>query len=90
MAGRRGLQPNDALALAAPLLGALALALALAGCDSPTDNSPAMVLDQACATAADCEDSPVLADQVRRDTEAMLAGMAHARARLGLVEDAAP
>ncbi|MBS0559209.1 MAG: hypothetical protein JSR21_04055 [Proteobacteria bacterium] len=47
-------------------------------------------IDAACATAADCEDSPALAEQVRRDTQAILAGMAHARARMGLQEDAAP
>jgi hypothetical protein len=28
--------------------------------------------------------------QVRRDTDAILAGIAHARARLGLQEDATP
>jgi len=43
-----------------------------------------------CGPAAECEEPGRLASQVRLDADAILAGMAHARARLGLQEDAAP
>ncbi len=89
-ADRRGEPPSVWCAMAGPVLGALLLCLALAGCAGPDAGPPRMAVDDACATAADCEDSAALSEQVQRDTDAMLAGMAHARAHLGLQEDAAP
>ena len=90
MAVRRDRRPSIGPIMACPVLGALLLALAFSGCAGPDPGPPAMTVDEACATAAPCEDTPALSEQVRRDTEAILAGMAHARARLGLQEDAAP
>jgi hypothetical protein len=52
----------------------------LAGADDP----------DGCGAAASCDEPGQLEAQVRLDTDAMLAGIAHARARLGLQEDATP
>jgi hypothetical protein len=74
------------LALGLPV----ALALTLAGC-VPAGAPPAAFYPQdGCGATASCEEPGQLAAQVRLDTDAMLAGMAHARARMGLQEDATP
>jgi hypothetical protein len=71
--------------LALGLLVALILsACAMAGgpqsaLDDPDDCGP-----------APCDTPGRMAKQVQLDTDAILAGMAHARARLGVQEDAAP
>ncbi len=63
----------------------------LAGCAAADGEPPAVAgSPDECASTDECESPDRLAAQVRLDTEAMLAGMAHARARLGLQEDAAP
>jgi hypothetical protein len=69
----------------------LAALVTLSGC-AAADSGPSASAGSAdeCATADECESPAHLAAQVQLDTEAMLAGMAHARARLGLQEDAAP
>jgi hypothetical protein len=46
--------------------------------------------DDDCGASASCEEPAQLDAQVSRDTDAILAGIAHARARLGLQEDATP
>ncbi len=46
--------------------------------------------DEDCGATASCEEPAQLDAQVSRDTDAILAGIAHARARLGLQEDATP
>jgi len=90
-----GGRPRSRAAALRPLPGGalvvvLGLAAALAAC-APADPPPLQItVDDSCATAADCEDTPALAEQVRRDTQAILAGMAHARAGMGQQEDAAP
>jgi hypothetical protein len=76
-----------------PILRASLLAfglLTLSACAAA--DSQAGLEDDAdsCGSAADCDEPARLSAQVRLDAEAMLAGMAHARARLGLQEDAAP
>jgi hypothetical protein len=68
-------------------LGLLAL-LALSGCAPPGGQSADAEDD--CGASASCDEPAQLDAQVRRDTDAILAGMAHARARLGLQEDATP
>ncbi len=72
-------------------LGLLA-ALALSACGGAGTGDPPGAEDDAvsCRSAADCEQPARLSNQVQLDTDAMLAGMAHARARLGLQEDATP
>jgi hypothetical protein len=64
--------------------------LALSGCVQP--GAPQSEADDpdGCPTAASCEEPGRLESQVRLDADAILAGMAHARARLGLQEDATP
>jgi hypothetical protein len=76
--------------LAPVLAAALAAVLALAAC-APAGPQPAADQDaDECGAAEGCDSPVALSTQVRLDTEAMLAGMAHARARLGLQEDATP
>jgi hypothetical protein len=70
-------------------LGVLAV-LALPGCAGAGGRQGALDEADACGPAADCDDPATLASQIRLDTDAILAGMAHARARLGLQEDATP
>ncbi len=70
-------------------IGLLA-ALALSGC-APAGGVPAGD-DEAdgCGATASCEEPAQLAAQVQLDTDAILAGIAHARARMGMQEDATP
>jgi len=77
--------PRPALIQFRPSLLAIGLlaALVLSAC-APADDGAAQALD------APAPSPSQLSTQVRLDTEAMLAGMAHARARLGLQEDATP
>ncbi len=63
--------------------------LALAGC-APAGGPTAANDADGCSAEAPCDSPVALSTQVQLDTEAMLAGMAHARARLGLQEDATP
>jgi hypothetical protein len=77
--------PRPALTHPRPSMLAFGLlaALALSAC-APAADSSTSALDAPAASPGQ------LSTQVRLDTEAMLAGMAHARARLGLQEDATP
>ncbi len=72
--------------LAFGLLAALTVSACAPGGGQPGADDDA----DSCGSAADCEEPARLSAQVRLDTDAMLAGMAHARARLGLQEDATP
>jgi len=72
--------------LAFGLLAVLTLSACAAADGQPGADDEA----DSCGSAADCEEPARLSAQVRLDTDAMLAGMAHARARLGLQEDATP
>ncbi len=72
--------------LAFGLLAVLTLSACAAADGQPGADDDA----DSCGSAADCEEPARLSAQVRLDTDAMLAGMAHARARLGLQEDATP
>jgi hypothetical protein len=78
--------------LARPRLCLLAVGLlavvALSGC-VPAGSQQSGAEDD-CGATASCEEPAQLDMQVRRDTDAILAGIAHARARLGLQEDATP
>jgi hypothetical protein len=70
--------------------GLLAAALTLSAC-APGGGQAGMEDDaDGCGSAADCEEPARLSAEVRLDADAMLAGIAHARARLGLQEDATP
>jgi hypothetical protein len=72
------------------LVAALLAALALSAC-AEAGGPPAEPDDaDVCGPVAECEEPGRLVTQVRLDADAILAGMAHARARLGLQEDAAP
>jgi hypothetical protein len=73
------------------LASGLVAAFSLSAC-APVGGGPpaAAAAADACGPGADCEDPGQLANQVRLDTDAILTGMAHARERLGLQEDAAP
>ncbi len=72
------------------LAAGLLVPLALAACGAADGWHSAAAQADACSSAEDCERPARLAIEVQRDTDAILAGMAHARARLGLQEDAAP
>jgi hypothetical protein len=74
------------------LLAGLSLAAwTLAGCAASTDDPPtAVVTVDDCGSPSSCDDPVAMSEQVRKDAEAMLAGIAHARERLGLQEDATP
>jgi hypothetical protein len=72
--------------LALGLLGALALS----GCAMAGNQQSALDDPDDCGPAAPCDTPGRLAKQVQLDADAILAGMAHARARLGLQEDATP
>jgi hypothetical protein len=68
----------------------LLVALTLSGC-APGGADPAGA-DEAdgCGATASCEEPAQLEAQVRLDADAILAGIAHARARMGMQEDATP
>ena len=70
-------------------LGLLAT-LALAACGKAENPHSALLDPDNCNSEAACESPARLSDAVRLDTDAILAGMQHARARLGLQEDATP
>jgi hypothetical protein len=74
--------------LAVGLLASVVLLGALSGCVPA--GGPQSAADDDCGAGASCDDPVQLDAQVRRDTDAILAGIAHARARLGLQEDATP
>jgi len=80
----RSLATGLMVAVALLAIGTLAACNALEGQQAGADDP------DACLSTADCEDPGRLATQVRLDTDAILAGMAHARAHMGMQEDAAP
>jgi hypothetical protein len=71
---------------------AVSATLALPACSParPPQSAAAAQDSDDCGSADGCDSPLAMSSQVRLDTEAMLAGMAHARARLGLQEDATP
>jgi hypothetical protein len=89
MSAKRPLPIGSRLrALVTGLLAAGLLAGALAACAGPGSQQDAD--DHESCGGLPCDNPAYLARQVRLDTDAILAGMAHARAHLGLQEDAAP
>jgi hypothetical protein len=84
-------QPGPRLRLLAGglVVGGFLAALALSGCVPVGQQSAADEAD-GCGASASCDEPAQLDAQVQLDTDAMLAGIAHARARLGLQEDATP
>jgi hypothetical protein len=78
-------QPTGLRLLAVGLLAAMALS----GC-VPASSQQAAFDDDGCGATASCEEPAQIAAQVRLDTDAILAGIAHARAHLGVQEDATP
>jgi hypothetical protein len=83
-------QPKLPILRASLLAFGLLAALTLSACAAGDGQSGPEDDADSCGSAADCEEPARLSTAVRLDAEAMLAGMAHARARLGLQEDAAP
>jgi len=73
-----------------PLACLLPVAAGLAGCIPDPGASAGSAAEDTCDYGQPCDSPAAMSEQVRLDTEAMLAGIAHARERLGLQEDAAP
>jgi hypothetical protein len=82
---------HTSLALCLRLLAVGALACLAPGACAPVPGDPPYAESvQDCGPSSACQEELGLSEQVRLDTEAMLAGIAHARARLGLQEGATP